>query len=44
MVARLGVKIGIWLWKKKIIEEAKIDFIRYAVEILKTYSQTGYLL
>lgn len=34
MAAQLGVKLGVWLWKKGIIGEGKIDAIRYAVEIL----------
>lgn len=34
MPARLGMKLGKWLWNKRVIEESQIDEIRYAIEII----------
>lgn len=34
MAARLGMKLGKWLWKNDFIEENQIDEIRYAFEII----------
>lgn len=34
MTARLGIKLGKWLWKKGMIQEDQIDAIRYSIEII----------
>lgn len=34
MAARLGIRIGIWLYKHQAISQSQIDEIRYAVEII----------